>query len=197
MKLRLVFTLAVALAAAALSSPASEAATPPTIGGCFIARADATLSLGAGVPAVQATAPGGYGSSTYGNQDRPCSSFVVDINVPYDSSAPGFRPAFSITASGYLPTELCETYSEWTSVYRRNPGASTFTYLGHLERTGSTLGGPCVLRLSDDSRPWPASFAPPRRGVATYRVITGAAARVAFGWGFFERTVRAAHLPSF
>jgi hypothetical protein len=216
MKLKIIFSLLVAIGAlAGLVSSGASASTGELIDLCLTAAADATLRLDAGVPAVQAdsTALGWFDDGAagflefgagYADPSRPCRNFIVDIQVPADSSAPGFLPSLELTAGDVDRSDLNECPGVRTSVYRKDdPKQSSFTYLGSEDLGGKWVDGEgCVMVPWPGNNPWPV-LNPPARGTATYRVVTKASQYIkCHGWCgpdgrlYLHRWVRAGHLTA-
>jgi hypothetical protein len=184
----------------AWSASAAPTGAPSTaiLDPCLLVPADATLSLDAGVPWVGASMNGGYtGDNGYGNWQRPCRNFVVDVQVPSFSSAAGFLPSFSISAESTLNEDYCSIYAEWTRVYRKGPHDASFTKLGDVTRYGRSFKGDCILRTVAGSTWWPETLDPPSARTVTYRVVTGAGYDVNYpGYAYADRGVVAAHTPA-
>ena len=203
MRSKLLLSLVVAIGAIAGPAAGGAAASPGTLVDlCLTAPADATLNLAAGVPAVQAdTITSGV---DYTDPSRPCDKFIVDIQVPASSSAPGFLPSFRLTAftdpEAYPDWNLCPTM-EFTSVHRRDARQAGYTHLGTTYLHGHwTTTGECVIKPLPGHDPWPAVLSPPAKGTAVYRILTKARLNIdCDGWcqdGVYSlnRWVRAAHL---
>jgi hypothetical protein len=141
-------------------APAKKPIFPKTVDPCAVEDADANLTLGPGVPGVQAVSDG---TKYYSADDYPykahCGLFVVDITVPSDSSAPGFLSSFSIEsgavdlkkangqnmnngtnyAGGFAVPNYngCFVYHQETRIFARNSNANEFTLLSSVTARGS------------------------------------------------------------
>ena len=170
MSLKTFLPVVAAVIALATLGSGGTAAASPTDDPCMVGPADVTLWLGQDIPKVEANAYFNYGAPT-----RPCKHFVVDIQVPYNSSGGwGFTSAFSIEvdAAFYLPN--CDHRRQWTFVYRKNAGQASLNYLGHVGLYGGD-GVNCVMHaIPQHDDPWPSSFTPPNARVTTYRVLSTA-----------------------
>jgi hypothetical protein len=155
-------------------APGKKPIVPKTVDPCAVEVADASLTLGPGVPGVQATSDG---TQYYHGDALPskahCGLFLVDITVPSNSSAPGFLPSFSIEsgpvglkktngknmsagtnyAGGFaIPNyDGCSLYHQETRIFVRNSNVNEFTLLklisarGHFAITSSQSTKNCVL----------------------------------------------------
>jgi hypothetical protein len=193
----------VALASAGALAAGDAAARTTFFDFCKTVAPHATLTLGPGVPSVQAVSNGGsYGGGL-------CPRFVTDIVVPTNSSGgPGYFDEFWV-GGGYAdvatgpPLSLplsqadCGAYVGYLRVYRRlNFIDSEFTVLGGGRTTGSWVqGGPpfgphCTL-VKDAGYVELPSYSPPWFVGVTYRVAVGA--KVGAPW----KQVRASafHVP--
>ena len=131
-------------------APAKKPIVPKTVDPCAVEGADASLTLGPGVPGVQTVSDG---IKYFSGDDYPskphCGLFLVDITVPSDSSAPGFLPSFRIEsgavdlkkangenmnggtnyAGGFAVPNYngCFIYHQETRIFVRNSNANEFT----------------------------------------------------------------------
>jgi hypothetical protein len=136
-------------------APSKKPIVPKTLDPCAVVEASASLTLGPGVPGVQAVS----GGNSYYSKD--CDFYVVDITVPSDSSAPGFLPSFSIEsdavdlkkaypyvanassgtnyAGGFaVPNyNACFSYHQETRIFVRNSNANEFTLLSSVRARGT------------------------------------------------------------
>jgi hypothetical protein len=174
----------------ALASAGALAAGKATAGTqffdfCKTAAPHATLTLGPGIPSVQAVSNGGSYATGL------CWRHVTDIVVPTSSSGgPGYFDEFWV-GGGYadvatgpalgLPLSQadCNAYVGYLRVYRRlNFIDSEFTVLGGGRTTGSWVpGGPpfgphCAL-VKDPSYVDLPAYSPPSFFGVTYRVAVG------------------------
>ena len=100
------------------AAAADDSIPDPIVDPCLLVPADATLWLGQGIPRVQATAP-----ESYPAHSRPCKRFVVDIQVPANSSGGwGYTSAFSIEILGQ---GCSDTWKRGDYVYRKSGHGST------------------------------------------------------------------------
>ncbi|HEY3025336.1 MAG TPA: hypothetical protein VGJ55_04195 [Pyrinomonadaceae bacterium] len=140
-------------------APAKKPIVPKSLDPCAVDKADANLTLGPGVPGVQATSDGVkyYSGDDYPNKAH-CGLFLVDITVPSNSSAPGFLPSFSIEsgavdlkkangenmnkgtnyAGGFAVPNYngCFGYHQETRIFARNFNANEFTLLSSVTARG-------------------------------------------------------------
>jgi hypothetical protein len=203
-----ILLLVVALASAAAIAPGKASADRFTFGNfCTSVSPDASLTLGANTPAVEATSRGGSYFA------YPCYRFVTDIYVPTTSSGGfGYLPAFDIGAGysgiatgpgwGNLPLSQsdCEAYDSDLHVYRKNVRGlnSTFTFVGggsfhgSWMTAGEAFGNTHYCQAVKDSGfvDLPSFFNPPTSTEAVYRVVFGAKVGT---WK--QVTVRASYLP--
>jgi hypothetical protein len=190
MNLKKVIPTTAALAALVVLASAGAAAANPLVDVCATVPADATLWLGEGTPKVEASS----GDLNYTGYWRPCDKFVVDVQVPSNSSGgAGFLPAFTIETPTPTPTPgYCYDFVQKTSVYRG------LKHLGHVTfYAAERYDGTCrVIPISNESDPWPSSFTPPKTRVTTYRVVTTADYPDLWCDCALPVLVRAAHLPA-
>lgn len=207
---------------AAFTSSGGSAATSTLIdpgslidAACLTGTADKTLLLGAGVNGVSASSESlgfsvAYDGAGYGSRYRRCRSFVVDIEVPSNSSAPGYQRAFKIEAVNAAPWAadpdfwaMCDGREEATFVYRKHPSQGGFKLVAKKILHGTVSGGQCVMQTV--SNVWPSSFSPSKASTLasteTYRIVTRASDRFRTNWTeigvlYWHRLVVAAHLPS-
>ena len=196
MKLKKLISTTAALAALVVLASAGAAAANPLVDVCATVPADATLWLGENTPKVEANSGGLHYWNT--NNWRQCDKFVVDVQVPSNSSGgPGFLPAFTIaTPTPALTPGYCQYFWEETFVYHG------FKQLGHVAfYARERFDGTCRVIPSSyyKSEPWPSSFTPPKTRVTTYRVATSAKYDSGSPWvpnWDLPVLVRAAHLPA-
>lgn len=134
-------------------APAKKPVIPVTVDPCAVVAANASVTLGPGVPGVQAVSDG-----TKYADPGPCRFYVVDITVPNDSSASGFLPSFSLESgavelkkangenmgngtnyAGGFPVpnyDKCSVYHQETRVFVRNSNANEFTLLNSVRARG-------------------------------------------------------------
>jgi len=186
-------------------APANKPRVPKSLDPCAVHEADASLTLGPGVPGVQAVSDGNYYS-------KDCAFYVVDITVPSDSVAPGFLPSFTIEsgavelkkaypnvenassgtnyAGGFaVPNyNACHIYHQETRIFVRNANASEFTPLSSVKARGGITdpGKTCLLGAEGKGKlsfGLPFGSQPSKSGTKIYRV----AVRVSLGsisnWG--------------
>ena len=163
------------------------------------------MTLGAGVPVVEADTLAGI---DYTDPSRPCRHFIVDVQVPAYSSAPGFLRSFKLTAYTDRPYYMQGGWNvcpDWdtTSVYRKDAKSGGITYLGTAILRGRRVDGQCVMEPLPGNDPWPAVLNPPAKGTVTYRIVTRAVQEISGCHGYctdgtywLHRWVRAAHLPA-
>jgi hypothetical protein len=204
MKRKLFASVLVAIGVlAGVGSSGASASSGPLIDLCATAPADRTITLGAGVPVAEADTLAGV---AYNDPSRPCRQFIVDVQVPASSSAPGYLPAFQLTAftdrqyyhqGGW---NVCPD-GDWTSVYRKEAKPTVITRLGTVYLRGTWVDGQCVMASLPSNDPWPAVLYPPAKGTVTYRIVTKAFEQVSGCHGYctdgtywLHRWVRAAHL---
>ena len=183
---RLLLLLAALAAIAGAAAGKAHAQIVPLLDFCKTAAPHATLSLGPGVPSVQATSAGGsYGVGL-------CPRFVVDIGVPTSSSGgSGYFNTFTVgggyadlatgSSLGGLPLSQieCANYTGYLRVYRKSFLGGDFTTLGggttHGTWTGGgSLFGPyCAVTKSPGYVELPL-YSPPTLFGVVYRVAIGA-----------------------
>jgi hypothetical protein len=134
--------------------------------------ADATRTMGPGIHAVQSSSGNGAYST-----DPACRRWIVDINIPSNSSGTGDDSKrviiFDSSADLVANTKaVCQSTEIIESLYKKKPDG-TFQTIG-----GGTLKGvwkasnlfPCQLYKSPGYVNFPSSIAPPFTGTQTYRV---------------------------
>ena len=148
---------------------------------CLTSSAQATLLLGPGLTSVQASS----GNAAYATS--ACGSFIVDVKVPSNSGASHYESSFRIydgMANG-LPTTkaVCQSVIQYESIYRKQPQATGFTFIGGGKLTGTWVpasGGPftipahCELTPASTYHHFTNYFSPPSTGTAIYRVTVAA-----------------------
>ncbi|HEY8224030.1 MAG TPA: hypothetical protein VIG25_02055 [Pyrinomonadaceae bacterium] len=134
-------------------APAKKPVIAVTVDPCAVVAAHASVTLGPGVPGVQAVSDG-----TKYAPSGPCGFYVVDITVPNNSSASGFLPSFSLEsgavelkkangenmsngtnyAGGFaVPNyDTCRVYHQETRVFVRNSNVDEFTLLSSVRASG-------------------------------------------------------------
>jgi hypothetical protein len=192
-------------------APATKPVVAKPLDPCAVHQADASLTLGPGVPGVQAVSDG----NNYYSKD--CDFYVVDITVPSDSSAPSFLPSFSIEsgavdlkkaypyvenassgtnyAGGFAVPNFkgCHIYHQETRIFVRNANANEFTLLSLVKARGmideSTPYDPtkkCFLAAEGKgvvSYGLPFGSQPSKSGTKVYRVAVKVSLGSVSNWG--------------
>lgn len=163
------------LAAVSGAAAGKARAYEPPPDACRTVLPHATLSLGAGVPSVEAVGDFGYWAG-------PCGRFVVDISVPTTSSGgPGYSTAFAFFGGfPYVTQPVTSQYDcrgkALLSVYRKSALGGGFTYLGD---------GVSLLQWTENPGPFAPNcslvhdyalpaFSPPTSFPVVYRIASKA-----------------------
>lgn len=145
---------------------------------CLLGAPIQKLAFGKGVSRVQAKSTGAEYSAS------ACKSFIVDIDVPSDSSGnPGQDlPQFYLmggTTDTSLGKSECRNITTNVAFYVKKNGKKAFSKLGgglmkgtwHDSREGGFVPVNCVLAPVAGYTAPPPSYAPPKSGSDTYRVV--------------------------
>jgi hypothetical protein len=140
---------------------------------CRTAKPNATVTMSTAQPSVFSTSNGG---SYFG---EGCHRYVVDVVVAPTSKGIQLKGgAVNIQGGtnnlGFSTPgtqSACESYTQLTSVYRKNPGAAEFTRLSSVGTNPTWNGSKCVLSVP--------TFGPYEAG-ATYRIAVGV--KIANSW---------------
>jgi hypothetical protein len=171
-----------ALAACVVPPSAADAQIYPPlpIDHCKFVAPNATRTLGPAVTSVAAT------SDTHYAVD-PCLRYVVDIQVPWNSSPAGDSPgdfwgpielsAGEAVGQPPIPVTQCSSYSRYVTFYRRDGFGTPFERIGGGRMVGQIkfigqLAYCAVVRDSgydDPPKVWPPTYLP-----TTYRIAVEA-----------------------
>jgi hypothetical protein len=200
---RLLVAIGALICAVALPQVAHAEIYPPLpIDHCANVAPNATRVLGPAVTSVVATSDTLYAVS-------PCFRYVVDINVPWNSSPAGKSPgdywsAIALRAGEAggqppIPIAECSSYARYVTFYRRDGLQPTFERIGGGRLVGritqlGQLSFCAVVKDSDYDDPpgvWPPTHLP-----TTYRIAVKAStttdaanyravrAETAYTWGY-------------
>lgn len=154
---------------------------------CKTQAADATLTLGPSDVEVSSTSPNpGYGYRS------GCLSWVVDINVPYNSAASLSRYYKSVELYGSstdsFPTKQysqssCESIKVRRTLYKKAAGETEFTQVDYRSYKGTWVTqsspddlytAPYCLLTANQTTPEYGWQSPPSSGTDVYRVAVNA-----------------------